>query len=265
LHDETIHHHGGGRLGLVGFLGILMAFSGNKPGIKMDTMQQATTDTNTIHVTPISHATFVLNLGDQVIYNDPIGDASLFTGQPKPNIILVSHIHQDHFSPDTLKAILTPDTIIVVPQVVKDQLPTDIPGTVVVMNNGATRTEKGIEIQAIPMYNVPESATSPHPKGLGNGYVLSANGERVYIAGDTGVTPEMKALKDITVAFVPMNPPYTMSVEEAAEGVLAFKPKVVHPYHYRSPNGLQDVGKFKQLVESKDPNIKVELLNFYPE
>lgn len=115
------------------------------------------------------------------------------------------------------------------------------------------------------MYNVPESPSSFHSKGRGNGYVISSEGKRVYISGDTSATPEMKALQNIDVAFVTMNLPYTMDIEEAADAVLAFKPKVVHPYHYRGQNGLSDIKKFKQVVEEKDPNIQVELLNFYPE
>ena len=178
-------------------------------------------------------------------------------------MILVSDIHGDHMDPDTLKAISSPETVIIVPQAVKDKLPTDIPGKMVVMKNGEKGTQNGISIEAIPMYNIPESQNAMHTKGRGNGYVLEAGGKRIYIAGDTDATPEMKALANIDVAFVPMNPPYTMNVEEAADGVVAFKPKVVIPYHYRTPNGLSDTNKFKELVEAKDPNIKVELLNFY--
>lgn len=216
-------------------------------------------------VTPIAHATMVLHLGGHVIYTDPVGGAEAFAGQAAPNLILITDIHPDHLSADTLKAITKDDTIVVMPQVVADQLPEGFPGIRTVMHNGETKTEQGIAIEAIPMYNLPESSDAPHTKGRGNGYVISAEGKRIYIAGDTDAIPEMKALKNIDVAFVPMNPPYTMSVEEAAEAVLAFRPKVVHPYHYRSPNGLNDITKFKQLVESKDPTISVDLLNFYPE
>jgi L-ascorbate metabolism protein UlaG (beta-lactamase superfamily) len=165
--------------------------------------------------------------------------------------------------PDTLKAISTTETMIVVPQAVADKLPKDIPGKTVVMKNGEKGEQMGISIEAIPMYNLPEAPDAMHTKGRGNGYVIEADNKRIYIAGDTDATPEMKALTNIDVAFVPMNPPYTMSVEEAADAVVAFKPKVVHPYHYRTPNGLSDTNKFKELVEAKDANIAVELLDFY--
>lgn len=207
----------------------------------------------------------VLTMGGQVLYTDPVGGAEVFVDQSVSNIILITDIHQDHFDLNTLKAISTTDAIIIVPQAVKEQLPDDILGTVVVLKNGEKTTQKKMEIEAIPMYNIPESADTFHTKGRGNGYVVSADGKRVYIAGDTSAVPEMKNLQNIDIAFVPMNLPYTMDVEEAADAVLAFKPKVVHPYHYRGQGGLADVNKFKELVESKDSNIKVELLNFYPE
>jgi L-ascorbate metabolism protein UlaG (beta-lactamase superfamily) len=231
----------------------------------METANSSNTNENLVQVTPISHATMVLNLGGQVIYTDPVGGVEALAGQAAPTIILVTDIHGDHVNPETLSAVSKEVTVIVVPQAVKDMLPETIPGTVVVLANGEKTTQRGIEIEAIPMYNIPESASVFHTKGRGNGYVVSAEGKRVYIAGDTSATPEMKALQNIDVAFVPMNLPYTMDVDEAAEGVLAFKPKVVHPYHYRGLDGLADVNKFKELVNKGDPNIKVELLNFYPD
>lgn len=218
---------------------------------------------NKFKVTPISHATIVIELGGQVIYADPIGSAQAFSGQSSPNIILVTDIHGDHFDVKTLSDVSKEDTVIVVPQAVADKMPGNIPGTVEVMKNGETKIFRGIEIEAIPVYNIPETADSFHTKGRGNGYVISAGGKRIYIAGDTSSTPEMRKLQYVDVAFVPMNLPYTMSVEEAADAVLAFKPKIVHPYHYRGPEGLSDINKFKELVNAKDANIKVELLNFY--
>ena len=218
-----------------------------------------------IQITPISHATMVLQFGGQVIYTDPIGGEEAFAGQPAPTIILVTDIHQDHMNADTLSAFVKDNPVIVAPQAVVDQLASELAQKIVVLKNGEKTTQKGIDIEAIPMYNIPESPDSFHTKGRGNGYVISAEGKRVYVSGDTSATPEMKALQNIDIAFLTMNLPYTMDIQEAADAVLAFKPKVVHPYHYRSQNGLSDVNKFKQIVEEKDPTIKVELLNFYPE
>ena len=222
-------------------------------------------NTNGIQVTPISHATMVLQLGGQVIYTDPVDGAEVFKGQPTPTIILVTDIHQDHMNPETLMAFAKDNPVIIVPQAVFDKFPEELKQKAVVLNNGEKTNQKGIEIEAIPMYNIPESSETFHTKGRGNGYVLSAEGKRVYISGDTSATPEMKALQNIDVAFVTMNLPYTMDIQEAADAVLTFKPKVVHPYHYRGQEGLSDTSKFKQLVKEKDSNIKVDLLNFYPE
>jgi len=217
-----------------------------------------------IQIIPITHATMVLQMGGQVVYTDPVDGEEVFTGQPAPTIILVTDVHQDHMNADTLSVLAKNNPVIIVPQAVADQLPEDLIKKVKVLKNGEKTIEKGIEIEAIAMYNVPESSSSFHTKGRGNGYVVSAEGKRVYISGDTSATPEMKALQNIDVAFVTMNLPYTMDIDEAADAVLTFKPKVVHPYHYRGQNGLSDTKKFKQMVEEKDPNIKVELLNFYP-
>lgn len=221
-------------------------------------------DSGNVAIIPISHASFVLSIGGETIYNDPTGGAEAFEGNLPPGIILLSDIHGDHLDSDTLKAVSTPDTVIIAPKAVADELPDGIEGTLVTLNNGEKTDQKGINIEAVPMYNFPETSDARHTKGRGNGYILQVAAERIYIAGDTGPTPEMKALKDIDIAFIPMNPPFTMTVEEAAEAVLAFKPHVVHPYHYRGQDGLSDVNKFKQLVEAGDPNVRVDLINFYP-
>lgn len=252
-------------LGVIGFFAFNNYIYNKKQGNGTKSVSFPKTIESSVQVTPISHATMVLKLGGQVLYTDPVGGAKAFAGQPAPNLILITDIHPDHLNAETLSAIAKKETVIVVPQAVKDLLPKKLTGTVVVLHNGEKTTQKGIAIEAIPMYNMPESKDSPHTKGRGNGYIVSAQGKRVYIAGDTGATPEMRALKNIDIAFIPMNLPYTMSIEEAAGGVLAFKPKVVHPYHYKGQDGISDINKFKKLVEAGDPNIKVELLNFYPQ
>ena len=251
-------------LGILGFFVLNRYIYNEKQGDFMENTDTSTT-TQQVKVTPISHASMVLEIGGAVIYNDPVGGVDAFINHPEADIILLSDIHGDHLDPETVQALATERTVIVAPQAVADQLPTTLPGTVVVLANGEKTTQNDIQIQAVPMYNMPESADAPHVKGRGNGYILEANGERVYIAGDTGGTPEMRALQNIDIAFIPMNLPYTMSVEDAADAVLAFKPKVIHPYHYRGPDGLADVDKFKELVNAGDSNITVNLLNFYPE
>jgi len=233
---------------------------GETPRKMEETMEKNTKNDLLGMITPIEHASMQIRLGAQVIDVDPVGGKEKFSHVSSPTIILVTDIHSDHMSADTLKAVSTKATKIVVPQSVFNELPKDIPGEMIIMKNGQSQQVQGIEIEAIPMYNIPESPSAFHTKGRGNGYVLEYNKKRIYIAGDTSATPEMKALKNIDIAFIPMNLPYTMDVNEAADGVLAFKPKIVVPYHYRG----SDTGAFKKLVESKDSNIKVELLDFYP-
>ena len=115
------------------------------------------------------------------------------------------------------------------------------------------------------MYNLPEAADSRHTKGRGNGYILTMGGKKIYLSGDTEDIPEMRALKDIDVAFVCMNLPFTMDINQAASAVLEFKPKIVYPYHYRGQGGLADVEGFKKLVNAGNPKIEVRLRSWYPQ
>jgi len=217
----------------------------------------------TIH--PVFHASLVLEFNNVAIYVDPIHGADAYKDLKKPDLILITHIHGDHFDMKTLNGLDLSHATFVVPQSVADKMPPEWKNKIVVLHNGGSTVQHGIPIKAIAMYNMPRDSTVHHPKGNGNGYVLNLGGKRFYISGDTEATPEMRSLKDIDVAFVCMNLPYTMSVEEAASGVLAFKPKIVYPYHYRTPNGFSDVEKFKSLVNAGDPSIDVRLRNWYPD
>jgi len=217
-----------------------------------------------VEVVPIEHATGILKWGGTTIYFDPIGERAKFAGQPTADIVLVTDIHGDHLSTSTLAAVLG-DAKLIVPQAVRDQLPADLQTKATVLGNGQSLTEQGFTVTAIPMYNLPTAENKDrHVKGRGNGYLIEKEGFRVYIAGDTAGTPEMRSMNDIDVAFVPMNMPYTMSVEEAADAVLSFRPRTVYPYHYRTPEGLADVDKFKQLVNAGDPSITVVHGAWYP-
>ena len=225
-----------------------------------------------IHVVPIEHASLILNWSadrgagsNETIYVDPVGDASKYAGQPAADTILITDIHGDHLSTSTIQALMHRETDLVVPQAVKDQLPTELASRAKVLANGEKINSLHLTIEATPMYNLPDAENAKfHAKGRGNGYILDRqDGFRVYIAGDTAGTPEMRAMQDIDIAFVPMNLPYTMGVDEAADAVLSFKPKQVYPYHYRSPDGLADVDRFKQLVNAGDSNIEVVLAKWY--
>jgi L-ascorbate metabolism protein UlaG (beta-lactamase superfamily) len=186
-----------------------------------------------ITIVPVNHATLQIRHGDRVIDVDPVAQAKFGT-LPAPDIILFTDIHGDHLDPAAVAKLKKAGTIVVAPAAAASKLE-----GAVVMANGETKTVGGVQIEAVPMYNLtrgPSAGALYHDKGRGNGYILTLGGKRVYIAGDTECTPEMKALKNIDVAFLPMNLPYTMPPSEAADCVKAFRPAVVYPYHYRGQN-----------------------------
>ncbi len=236
---------------------LVLIFIGSMVGDKNDAMVK------NFDIHPIEHATFVMNWGDTNIYVDPVGGVEKFAAEGPARIVLVTDIHGDHFSTSTLEAVAESAELLVVPQVLEEKLPDSVVIKSQVLSNGNSIDFDGFKITAIPMYNIPESDDAYHTKGRGNGYVVEKDGFRVYIAGDTSGTPEMRVLDSIDVAFIPMNLPYTMTVEEAADAVLEFKPKQVWPYHYRSQDGLSDVEKFKEIVNNANPDIEVVLGDWY--
>lgn len=222
------------QLGLAGLAGLsattFMPFTARADALSGDSYK---TNSGQIAVNPVGHASFVLTAPDLVIYNDPVGGKALFNTYSAPGLILITHEHQDHFEPDTLTAIVGADTKLVVNPSVMEKLPADLKAKATAIGNGEKTTVGSIEIEAIPAYNTTEDRKQYHPQGRDNGYILTIDGRRVYIAGDTEDTPEMRAVKDIYVAFVPMNLPYTMDVDQASSAVAAFKPAFVYPYHYK--------------------------------
>ena len=225
----------------------------------------ATEEPAEIKINPISHATAVINWGETVIYLDPVGGAEAFAGMDQADMVLITDIHGDHMSAETLGALNLQNIPIIAPQAVKDELPDSLATKITVMNNGEMRDQSGISIEAIPMYNLREEAKQFHPKGRGNGYVLEKDGQRLYIAGDTEDIPEMRNMEDIDIALVPMNLPYTMPVDAAADAVIEFAPDKVYPYHFRGQDGKADVERFKQLVNEGNREVEVVMANWYPE
>ena len=214
-------------------------------------------------IQPLNHATLAFTWQGKTIYADPNGGAKTFEGVAAPDLILITDIHGDHFNPETLEAINASKATLVVPQAVADKLSDNLKKKAVVLGNGQTKSIMNISITAVPMYNLPESAETRHPKGRGNGYVLTFGNKKVYISGDTSGIPEMRSLKEIDVAFICMNLPYTMDINEAAQAVLDFKPEIIYPYHYRGQNGLSDTQAFKKLVNDKNAKIEVRLRDWY--
>jgi L-ascorbate metabolism protein UlaG (beta-lactamase superfamily) len=220
------------------------------------------TSVGDLKINPVIHGTLVLEINELTIYIDPYGGAEKFASFNSPDLILITDIHGDHLNQKTLDDLDVSNSKFIVPQAVKDQIADEMKSKCQVLNNGEETDFSSIKIKALPMYNLPEEEASRHPKGRGNGYIVTIGDKNIYISGDTEDIPEMRSLKNIDVAFVCMNLPYTMSVDQAADAVNEFKPKVVYPFHYRGSEGLSDVSRFKNLVNS---DVEVRLKDWYPQ
>ena len=219
-----------------------------------------------LDIQPILHGTLVLQFDGKTIYVDPYGGAKAFANIKNPDLILITDIHGDHLNTNTLNSLNISSTVtFIVPQAVADKLPEEYHTNLKILKNNRSLKQFGIKIKAIPMYNLPEADDAKHAKGRGNGYILTMGGKNIYISGDTEDIKEMRALKNIDIAFICMNLPYTMNIEQAASAVLEFKPQIVYPYHYRGKPDMSDTAQFKNLVNTINPNIEVRLRNWYTE
>ncbi len=200
-----------------------------KEPFEVDTIHTSGGD---LEMTFIGHGTLMFRYGGRVIHVDPWGRLADYSTLPKADLVLITHEHQDHLDPKAVAAIRTDSTVVVL----TGRCAKEIDGGIV-MKNGDVKTIDGLRIEAVPAYNLVhkrDNGEAFHPKGAGNGYVITFGDKRVYVAGDTENTPEMKALKHIDVAFLPMNLPYTMTPEMVADAAQAFMPKVLYPYHFGS-------------------------------
>jgi len=213
-------------------------------------------------LTPFEHASLMLTLGGQRILVDPVGGADHYASAGTPAAVLVTHEHGDHFDPETLAAIVTGGVPLIVNPAVFEKLPEELRASATVMANGDTGEIAGMPIEAVPAYNITPDRTQYHPQGRDNGYVLtSPDHGRIYIAGDTEATPEFRAQKDIAVAFVPMNLPYTMEVDQAVEGVAEMAPRMVIPYHHRG----NDPAEFAEKLRATGAATEVAIVDWYPD
>ena len=243
---------------------IILLLSFNISWSQKSTIDTFETKNGFIKIQPILHSSFVLTYNNKTVYIDPYGGGNLYNGLKSPDIILITDIHGDHLNQETLDAIDTSKAIFIVPEAVANKLPSNYNSKIVILKNGQGIHRLDIFIKAIAMYNLPEEADAKHPKGRGNGYVLTIDDKQVYISGDTEDIPEMKMLQNIDIAFICMNLPYTMTIDQAAKAVLEFKPKNVYPFHYRGKDGFSDVQAFKNSVNSGNSTINVLLKNWYP-
>lgn len=217
--------------------------------------------TGEVIVTPKSHASFVMETPLGVIYVDPVGEAALYADVPAPDLILITHEHGDHYNADTLAAIMGETTQMITNPAVYAMLPAEMQGRASALGNGDVAAADQIMVEAIPAYNTTQERLNFHPQGRDNGYVVTVDGLRIYISGDTEDIPEMRSLQDIDIAFVCMNLPFTMDATAAASAVSEFAPTYVYPYHYRGrDNGTQDPAEFAGMLEG---DIEVKMGAWY--
>jgi L-ascorbate metabolism protein UlaG (beta-lactamase superfamily) len=213
-------------------------------------------------LTPMGHAHVQIEYAGKVIQIDPTGASNLATAKPA-DIVLVTDVHGDHMDPPSIDKVKKASTVYVAPKALEGKFP----GKTEIIANGETKTVNGISIQGVASYNLtrgPAAGQLFHDKGRGNGYILTLGGKRIYFAGDTECVPEIKALTNIDVAFLPMNLPYTMTPEEAAACAKAFKPKIVYPYHYRGMGATPEQNQQAFVAAMKGTaGIEVRTPNFY--
>ena len=204
-----------------------------KPVTKYEVERFVTASGTPVDIVLIKHGSLAISYDGLSIQVDPVAEHGKSTDYakefPKADVIMVTHEHGDHLEDATIATWTGENTVLLLNQTSRDRI-----GRGEAIGNGETRTlcDGKIQLEAVPAYNTTPGRENFHPKGNGNGYVLTIDGLRIYIAGDTEDVPEMADLKDIDVAFLPVNQPYTMTVEQCVAAAKTFKPKVLIPYHF---------------------------------
>ncbi len=212
------------------------------------------TQAGDLTITFIGHGTLMFNFNGKIFHVDPWSKLADYSKLPKADFIVITHEHQDHLDVDTINKIRTKDTMIVCNEKSQKKIRQSL-----AMRNGDKKDLNGVLIEAVPAYNLlhmRKPGEPYHPKGVGNGYIFTFGDKKIYVAGDTENTPEMKKLENIDVAFLPMNLPYTMSPEMVADAAKAFKPKVLYPYH----TGDTDISKLTGLMKQTE-GVELRLRN----
>lgn len=227
-------------------------------------MQQAdilASSAGDITITPVHHASLVLGFDGLTVYLDPVGNPDRYADLPRPDLVLLTHEHGDHLSPETLAALVGPQTRLIGARVAIEKLDGALADKAEIISHGETVDIDGLGITAVPAENISPEKLKYHPPGVGNGYLLRFGGKTIYVSGDTEDTAEMRALTDIAVAFLPMNQPYTMTGQQAADAVRAFRPQVVYPFHYLG--GAENEVFATELLG--EPGIEVRQRDWYVE
>ena len=226
------------------FIAVFVVHAGAQGTFESDMIPTSAGD---LKITFIGHGTLMFSFGGKTIHVDPVSKEADFTKLPKADLILLTHHHGDHLDKKALEILRTEKTDVVMTENCAQQVQGGI-----VMKNGETKTVGGLKIEAVPAYNLVHmrSEGKPyHPKGEGNGYIITFGDKRVYVAADTENTPEMKKLEKIDIAFLPMNLPFTMTPEMVADAAKVFKPKVLYPYHFGDTDTAKLLGLLKDRQE----------------
>jgi L-ascorbate metabolism protein UlaG (beta-lactamase superfamily) len=228
---------------------ISVAVAAAQEKFETDTIKTSAGD---LKITFIGHGSLMFTFKGRIIHVDPFTEVADYSKMPKADIVLLTHEHRDHLDLKALGILRTEKTVVMLTKTCAKQIENGI-----AINNGDVKTIEGLKIEAVPAYNIVHKRDNGepfHPKGIGNGYVITFGDKRVYVAGDTENIPEMKELKNIDIAFLPMNLPYTMTPEMVADSAKAFKPKILYPYHY----GETDTSKLLNLLkDTKEIEVRI--------
>jgi L-ascorbate metabolism protein UlaG (beta-lactamase superfamily) len=240
---------------------VVLIFSSGLSAQKYDVFE---TDSSTIEICPIYHSSLIMKINDKVIYVDPFNHAKRFDNHPKPDMLLITHDDPDHFDLITLDSLDFTNSVALIHPSFEQKFRDFIQcKRLYVMDNHQQLEIDDVFFNTLPMYNTSPEKKQFHQKEEGNGYVITYDGFKAYIPGDTEPTKEFLSVKDIDLLFIPINEPYTMSIDMAANAILKLKPKVVYPFHYHGRNGDSDLKKLRRLVQAGDPDIDVRLRDWY--
>jgi L-ascorbate metabolism protein UlaG (beta-lactamase superfamily) len=235
------------------FLGCVTGLVNSQVHFETDNI---TTSSGDLKITFIGHGTLIFTFNGKVIHVDPYGELADYSILPKADIILITHEHSDHFDLSAIKILRTNKTELVFTETCAKKISGGM-----VMKNGEVQTIQVIKIEAVPAYNIVHKRDNGqpfHPKGVGNGYILTFGDKRVYVAGDTENIPEMKTLQGIDVTFLPMNLPYTMTPEMVADAAKVLKPKILYPYHY----GDTDTSQLLEILKDvRDIEVRIRKMS----